>query len=414
MQFYYYLYKNKLLISDVPFPFKPLTEKAASLYNGYIYRLINTDTSKSKLCYYITHPSQIFSKYESLGLIWDKNQIIYKLPKWILRSIEENRLLCLNTAYPNWEEKLGHTIPVFYENKGFRKWDLTIVGLGDVGGTLITGLRILGGSCINTISIYDRDKNKIKRWEYECNQIIDSNPHTVFPEILPLEKENDLFKCHMFVFCVSVGVPEVGKKVSDVRLMQFEGNSKIIKSYAQKARDCNFSGIFAVVSDPVDLLCKSAFNVGLSPDQIRGYGLGVMNARANYYAAKINGAENFLQDGRCFGPHGEGLVVANSIEHYDEKVSDYLTEKAKNANLHMRAVGFKPYIAPAMSSGGFSIINTIKSEWNYSSTFLGGAFMGCRNKLLPYGTQLEYYKDMKEPLFYRLEKTYNQLLKFKY
>ncbi|MHC6178932.1 Rossmann-fold NAD(P)-binding domain-containing protein [Clostridium sp. JNZ X4-2] len=414
MQFYYYLYKNKLLISDISLPFKLLTEKAASLYRGYIYRLINSDTDKSKLCYYITHPSQIFSKYENLGLIWHRNQINYNLPKWILKSIEENKLLCLNTAYPNWEEKLDHTIPVFYGNKNFRKWDLTLAGLGDVGGTLITGLRILGGNCINTISIYDRDKNKIKRWEYECNQITDSDPHTVFPEILPLEKEDDLFKCHMFIFCVSAGVPEIGKKVSDVRLLQFKGNSEIIKSYAKKARDCNFSGIFAVVSDPVDLLCKSAFNVGLSPDQIRGYGLGVMNARANYYAGKITGAENFLQEGRSFGPHGEGLVVANSIENYDEKTSDYLTEKAKNANLDMRALGFKPYIAPAMSSGAFSIIKTIKSQWNYSSTFLGGAFMGCRNKLLPYGTKLEYYKDMKEPLFYKLEKTYNQLLKFKY
>lgn len=61
----------------------------------------------------------------------------------------------------------------------------------------------------------------------------------------------------------------------------------------------NFKGIFAVVSDPVDLLCRAAFIEsnknpdgtfnfsGLSSDKIFGYGLGVMYARAAYYAEKI-------------------------------------------------------------------------------------------------------------------------------
>jgi malate/lactate dehydrogenase len=411
MQFHYYLYRGKLLISDVSRPFEHLDEKAASLYRGYIYKLICKDRARSRICYYINHPSQITSKVENLNLIYSRNQDTPELPKWILKSIEENRLLCLNTAYPSWREKLEQTFPVFYGNKCFHKWNVAVAGLGDVGGTLITGLRILGGEYIDTISIYDRDENKVKRWEYECNQITDSNAHSSFPKILPLEKEENLFKADMFIFCISTGVPEIGKKVFDVRLSQFDGNSKIVKSYAQKAIDCNFKGIFAVVSDPVDLLCRSAFTAGLLPDQIRGYGLGVMNARANYYAVKIKGNENFLKEGRSFGPHGEGLVVANSIENYDEKLSQYLTEKAKNANLYMRSIGFKPYIAPALSSGAFSIINTIKGSWNYSSTFLGGVFMGCRNRLLPYGTELEYYENMKEPLFFRLESTYDQLSK---
>ncbi|HBC96100.1 MAG TPA: lactate dehydrogenase [Clostridium sp.] len=413
MQFHYYIYKNKLLISEISFPFRTVEEKAASNYSGYIYRLINENTDNSRMCYYITHPSQVFSTQESLEFIWCKTSADYTLPKWLLKSIEENRLVCLNTAYPNWAERLDHVFPVFHDSSNFRKWNLTVAGLGDVGGTLIAGLRILGGKYINTISIYDSDENRIKRWEYECSQITDSNIDSLFPKILPLKKEEDLFKGDMFIFCVSKGVPEIGENVSDVRLIQFKGNSKVIKDYAHKAKSYNFKGIFAVVSDPVDLLCKSALSTGLLPDQIRGYGLGVMNARANYYALKLNSRENFLEEGRSFGPHGDGLVVANSIKNYNEEVSNYLTEKAKNANMYMRSIGFKPYIAPAISSGAFSIIDTIKGSWNYSSTFLGGAFMGCRNRLLPYGTQLEYYGNMQESLFYRLNQTYKQLLKFK-
>ena len=85
----------------------------------------------------------------------------------------------------------------------------------------------------------------------------------------------------------------MGEKQKDVRMKQFEGNSKIISDYAQKAREKSFKGIFAIISDPVDLLCKVVFlasnkNIcgnfdfkGLAADQIRGYGLGVMYARSN-------------------------------------------------------------------------------------------------------------------------------------
>ena len=53
-----------------------------------------------------------------------------------------------------------------------------------------------------------------------------------------------------------------------------------------------------MVSDPVDPLCKAAFlasskneqgeldYMGLAPEQVKGYGLGVMNARALFYADK--------------------------------------------------------------------------------------------------------------------------------
>jgi malate/lactate dehydrogenase len=34
------------------------------------------------------------------------------------------------------------------------------------------------------------------------------------------------------------------------------GNARIINLYAQIAREKGFKGIFAVVSDPVDLLCN--------------------------------------------------------------------------------------------------------------------------------------------------------------
>ena len=203
-------------------------------------------------------------------------------------------------------------------------------------------------------------------------------------------------------------------------MAQFKGNSKIVSYYASLSRKHNFNGIFAVVSDPVDLLCKVAYessntnellekdHKGLRPEQIRGYGLGVMNARAAYFANKSQDTNHYLKEGRAFGPHGEGLVIADSIKNYNKELSASLTFKTKTANLDVRAVGFKPYIAPALSSGSYSLIATIKGDFHYSAVYIGGTYMGCRNRLLNTGTELETY-DLPDELFKELNKTYTYL-----
>ena len=149
----------------------------------------------------------------------------------------------------------------------------------------------------------------------------------------------------------------------DVRMAQYRLNRELAALYAQKARQARYRGLFCVVSDPVDPLCRAALlesnrdekgnldGLGLFPHQVRGFGLGVMNARAVYYAKKDPRFTDFLTDGRSFGPHGEDLVLANSVSDYDDALSRELTEKVAHANLEMRRMGFKPYVAPAFSSG---------------------------------------------------------------
>ncbi len=50
---------------------------------------------------------------------------------------------------------------------------------------------------------------------------------------------------------------------------------------------------------------------GLLPEQVQGFGLGVMDARAAYWARQ-EGIP--FSHGRVYGPHGRGLVVANHRE----------------------------------------------------------------------------------------------------
>jgi len=237
-------------------------------------------------------------------------------------------------------------------------------------------------------------------------------------------KEEELFQCDMFVFCASKGIPPVGAEVKDVRMVQFEANRGIISIFAKKARESGFQGLFAVVSDPVDPLCKAAFlasntdesgnfdGKGLLPEQVQGYGLGVMNARAAYYAKKEERFSSFLKEGRAYGPHGQDLVIANSIEAYDDSLSKELTQLAIDANLRTRDLGFKPYVAPAISSAAISLILTLQGEWHYSSNFLGGVFMGCKNRSTPWGLEMESLPLPKQ-LFDRVEKAFRGLEEIK-
>ena len=185
------------------------------------------------------------------------------------------------------------------------------------------------------------------------------------------------------------------------------------------ARARGFKGIFAVMSDPVDLLCTHAFKIsnmgqggfmdyeGLAPEQIRGLGLGVMNARALYYSSINPDFSQYEVEGRAYGPHGKGLIIADSVPRYNEEKSLRLTELVEKANLKVRETGYKPYIAPAMSSGVLSIMALITGQWNYSSIFLGGVFIGCKNRLLKSGTELERLH-LPAPLFERIRALWMQ------
>ncbi|MCI2061220.1 MAG: lactate dehydrogenase [Eubacteriaceae bacterium] len=290
---------------------------------------------------------------------------------------------------------------------------VNVLGMGDVGGTLLLGLKILGAGTIDSIGICDLNENALKRYEAEMNQISLPDDYSAFPKvyITPPEK---LFEADAVIFCATRGVPEVLKDAApgDVRMAQFEGNRPIVGMYAEQGAREGFKGLFMVVSDPVDPLCREASLRGLDPYGIQGYGLGVMNARAAYHAALDERFSAYFKEGRVYGPHGEDLVVADSVEHYCQEISLELTKLTTESNLEMRKLGFKPYIAPAMSSGAISIMETLKGGWHYGSVFFGekdsGAFLGLRNRMTAGGTEVEDLP-LDDTLFERINYAYENL-----
>ena len=273
----------------------------------------------------------------------------------------------------------------------------------------------MGSEILDTIGIFDTNENVVARYEMEMNQIGWPFGTKPLPTVKPVSQDQ-LFDCDMLIFCASKAVPPVGSG-GDVRMMQLEANSKIAAHYGALAKSANFKGIFAVVSDPVDPLCKEVLlSSGLLAGQVKGYGLGVMNKRAEYFASKDDRFSSYFEDGRAFGPHGGDLVIANSIANYDESLSMELTKLTVEANLKVRDLGFKPYLAPAISSGAVSILLTLTGQWNYSSVYFGkgdkGAFLGIRNRIANDIIEVEDIP-LPENLYKRIELAYENLCHLK-
>lgn len=348
----------------------------------------------------VNHPAELFMEKEDVSWLNTNrlNASAYdgqtrELPADLLAQLDAGTLRAVNASHPKFEEILA------YKPKEGKK-RVHVLAIGDVGSMLLTGLHLLGGDVISSIGICDISDKVTARWEFEENQIAYPWEYDALPEVEVVKPEN-LFDCDVFVFVASKGIPPVGSGVKDVRMYQFENNAKIMANYAKMARESRFKGLFCAVSDPVDPLAKTAFlesnkneageldYMGLLPEQIQGFGLGVMNARAAYYAKRDPRFSRFLTEGRSFGPHGQDLVVADSIEHYDDALSRELTELTVTANLKMREIGYKPFVAPAFSSGALSILLALRGEWHCGSVFLGGIYMGVKNRFTENGLETE-------------------------
>ena len=376
--------------------------------------LFRRPPESGRAAFSVTALSQLTAAREDVSWLDSRRIPLTQTPpaeaaKWLPQGLR-----AVNFDHPRWRE-----MAAWQPAAGKKR--VHILAIGDVGSTIAMGLKLLAGDTVDVIGICDINETAVKRWEFELNQVTWPWQYDAMPtvEIVPQER---LFDCDAFLFVASKGIPPVGSGVQDVRMAQFQANRALVELYARKARCARFRGLFCVISDPVDPLSRAALLAsnrgengvydgrGLLPQQIQGYGLGVMNARAAYYAKQDPRFAAFLTEGRAFGPHGTGLVIANSVEHYDDGLSRELTELALTANLKMRELGFKPYVAPALSSAALSVLLTLRGEWHYGSVCLGDVFMGVKNRYTAAGLETEDLP-LPDALFRRLTETQDILRK---
>ena len=328
--------------------------------------------------------------------------------------IRKNGASVLNTTFPGAFAYAEHWFGSAAQN---RKLTVTLVGLGDVGGTVLTALKLLGRE-IGEIRIFDFHEAQCRRYAMELNQVLPLEPGEAQPVISVCTQEQ-LFDCDLFLFTASRGVPPVGQEQTDVRMAQYEANRAMITGYARMARAAKFQGLFCQISDPVDLLARAVYLEsnrgeaghfdwqGLLPEQVQGFGLGVMAARARYYAPELELDPEAI---RVYGPHGAGLVAANAPgADYDPERSQRLSKLTRQANLRVRELGFKPYIAPGISSAAVSTLQLLRGRFHYGAVPLGQAYFGCRSRFTANG--LETFREPICPeLLARLEQAYGDLI----
>lgn len=371
--------------------------------------LVRRDPLKSRGCFAVENTAQIMEPENACALL--PNEAPAALPG-VETFVRENGATVLNTAFARAFDHLARP----QKKSGLTA---TLVGLGDVGGTLLIALKLLGRE-LSRIAIYDPNEALCRRYEVELNQVLppDGAP---LPEIAICSQER-LFDCDLFLFTASRGVPPVGSDVQDVRMAQFVRNREMLAGYARRAREAAFGGLFCQISDPVDQLCRAVFlesnrdasgafdAAGLLPEQVRGFGLGVMAARAAYHAKK-DGID--FSGGRVYGPHGADLIVANHPQNYDEALSARLTQETVTANLRVRELGFKPYIAPALSSAAVSLLRLVRGEVCCSAIPMGGAYFGCRSRTTSAGI-LTQREALHPALFRKIEEVQQRLERFSY
>ena len=405
--YHYYTYDGRTLCSAGALPYP---EISALPETGEVLWVFHRPPLSGRDTFPVTDPAQLTEREGVASLCAAPGP--EGLPRELTNAIRAGRVRAVNLAHPRFEELMA-PLP------RPEKVRVNLLALGDVGSTLLLGLRLMGGDVISSIGICDLREGVAQRWEFELNQIQLPGPYDALPPVEIVSPEQ-LFDGDVFLFCASRFVPDTAVKTGDVRMAQYRLNRELAALYAQKARQARYRGLFCVVSDPVDPLCRAVLTEsnrapsgemdyqGLFSHQVRGFGLGVMNARAAYYARKDPRFASFLTEGRSFGPHGEDLVIANSIRNYDDALSRQLTERTVHANLQMREMGFKPYAAPALSSGALSLLLCLRGQWHCSSTYLDGVFMGARNRVLPTGTELERLP-LPQALRDRLQTTMNRL-----
>ena len=349
---------------------------------------------------------------ETVNVAWlDPRRLgpVPELPPEVCAALEGGRLTGVNLCHPRWRQALEFSAPVPGKKR------VHLLAVGDVGGTLLTALKLLGGKTLSAVGICDLNENAVARWVSEMGQIDWPWEYGALPEVEAVEPER-LFDCDVFLFAATKAVPPVGSGVQDVRMAQLAANRPLAESFARQARKAGFRGLFIVLSDPVDPLCQAVWRashldgngnwdgLGLLAEQVQGFGLGVMNARAAYFAKRDSRFASFLTEGRSFGPHGKGLVIANSVGQYDDALSRELTDLTLEANLRIRDLGYKPYVAPAVSSGAMQLLLTLEGDWHCGSVPLDGVWFGCRNRFTAQGLELEA-QELHGLLFNRLRET---------
>ena len=169
--------------------------------------LVRRDPLRSRGLFAVTVLDEVFEA-ETAGVLLPPAQ--GTTPAEPLREfVAANGACVLNTAF-----SAAFSVLERWNRERTEPLRVTLVGLGDVGGTLLLALKLLGRE-LGELRIYDPNAAQCRRYELELNQVLPLD-HPLPP--VTVCTEDTLFDCDLLLFTASRGVPPVGSGVADVRL----------------------------------------------------------------------------------------------------------------------------------------------------------------------------------------------------
>lgn len=267
-----------------------------------------------------------------------------------------------------------------------------ISGLGRVGGTAAAALASTDASRsrIGTLLLHDTDSGNLARMEQELGAVVSWRGDMALPQVQAASLPEMMQRCDAFVFAAATAVPPLGS-AGDVRLVQFGPNREALAGTLAAAAEAGFTGLFLVISDPVELMAMAAFHDsnafrdcfqggGLAPERVAGLALGVMWGRAQAVARGRGEGERVARSGVAYGPHSQDVLVFDDPLAPDPDLSGAMTRAARSGNYQIRDLGFIPFLGPALSSIALTLPTLLAGREVLASCFVGGLYFGapCR------------------------------------
>ncbi len=302
-------------------------------------------------------------------------------------------------ATPTWTYlKDVEGLPKYLERLAAPKRDRDLVvgitGLGRVGGLAAGALSTVAKrhSRIGTLLIHDAEASNQERWRLELGSVACWGEPDALPVVESVTLAEMFQRCDAVLFAAAAWVPPL-EATGDMRLPQFPGNRAILQEALAESSRANFSGLFLMVSDPVEVLAQASFHdsnidatgaftgLGLAPERIAGLALGVMWGRA-LCAARAEGREEGVRaTGLPLGPHSTEVLVYDDPQDPDLHLCRHMNEAARYGNLRVRELGYLPYVGPALSSIVLALPRLFAGKDILASSLLGGLYFGAPARL---------------------------------
>jgi len=287
---------------------------------------------------------------------------------------------------------LDRYLKALAEPRKFQDFVVGISGLGRVGGLAASALAATDASRtrIGTLLVHDSDPGNLERMRQELATVASWRGAVPLPRVAAADLPELFRRCDAFLFAAAPAVPPLGAP-GDVRLAQFGPNRAALRDALAAAVAADFTGLFLVISDPVELLAQASFHdsnapdgrfsgQGLAPERVAGLALGVMWGRALARAREAGQGARVARTGVPYGPHSTDVLVFDDPAGPDPGLSRAMTEAARTGNYRVRELGFIPFIGPALSSVALALPDLLAGREVLASSFVDGIYFGapCR------------------------------------